>query len=141
MLVDSSGVGWSGLLRRSLQEGKGLIPWSDVKSVSFLDGTAVSGALAWRAGRSLAARNSLRDTHLTVHKSDGTAVTYQIIGVAGPAVRAMIQPFLAAAGVPCVNELAANEPAPIVLSIADELSKLVSLTERREPSRKMSSTH
>jgi hypothetical protein len=104
-----------------------------VRGVSFESGTIAKS----RAGAALAvgvlavaAKNTQRDTHLSVFLKDGNVAVYQVVGMAGPALRARVQPYMTAAGVACLDDVEAHSGSqPAATSKADELTKLAQLRD------------
>jgi len=109
----------------------GLVPWSDMAGVAFDSGTAKKS----RAGKALAvgvfalaASKTQNEGFLTIQLKDGNASLYRVVGKSGQVLRGKIQPFLAANGVPCLDDapsIQSAEPTPI--SAADEIGKLAAL--------------
>lgn len=103
LFVSSTGIGWG-----NFKPSKGIVNWSDVRGVSFDSGTMAKS----RVGKALvfgilalAAKGTQSDTHLSVFLHDGNVVVYHAVGTPGPALRSKVQPFLTAAGVPCLDDL------------------------------------
>jgi hypothetical protein len=130
LFVDPNGIGWGWAFKPT----KGMVSWSDMRGVSFESGTAAKS----RAGKALligvfalAAKKTQSDAHFSVFLHDGNVAIYHIVGMSGPALRAKVQPFLIAGGVPCLDDQVTapegSPPAPV--SKADELAKLAALRD------------
>lgn len=108
---------------------KNLIAWDQMSGVSFDTGTAKKS----RAGKALAfgvlalaAKKTQDEAHLTVMLKDGNAALYRVVGKSGLVVRGKVQPFLAAHGVPCLDD---GVSAAAAVSAADEIGKLAALRD------------
>ena len=81
----------------------------------------------------LAASNKQDKTDITVCLKNGNVALYVIVGKSGAMVRAKIQPYMAAHGVPCLDDAVVTASAA-PLSAADEDTSWP-LSETQEPSR------
>lgn len=112
---------------------KGVVSWDEMSGVSFDTGTAKKS----RAGKALAfgvlalaAKKTQDEAHLTVMLKDGNVALYRVVSKSGLVVRGKVQPFLAAHGVPCLDDgVAPAAVAPAAISAADEIVKLVALRD------------
>ena len=110
---------------------KGVVQWVEMSGISFDTGSAKksrAGAALAVGVFALAAKSTQDEAHITVTLKDGNAALYRVVGKTAPIVRGKIQPFLAAHGVPCLDDAAATV-APSAVSVADEISKLAALRD------------
>ena len=125
LFVSPTGIGWG-----AFKPSKATVGWADVRGVSFESGTAAKsrapGVVAFGV-LGLAGKSTQKDAHFTVFLRNGNAAIFHVLGVGGPYVRAKVQSFLTAAGVPCLDDQPETTPAPTPVSKADELAKLASL--------------
>ena len=121
---------------------KGVVAWSDMAGISFDSATMKKS----RAGKAvafgvfaLAARKTQNAAEITIQRKDGNVALYSVPGKTGVQVRARVQPFLVARGVPCLDDAplptefapapAAGPATAAPTSIADEIAKLVALRD------------
>jgi hypothetical protein len=136
LIFDESAVGVG-----TLHPKKGVVAWTDMAGISFDSATMKKS----RAGKAvmfgvfaLAAKNTQNAAEITVQLKDSNVALYRVPGKTGAQVRAKVQPFLIAHGVPCLDDAPATlsvntaPPAPVApaaLSMADEIAKLVALRD------------